>query len=313
MMDDVEKIISAAVISLFLVGCASTSTPERQAEKGEELTPLLLDRGAAISPSRFLTAGPFSISVRRNLSIQLSADESIVTDVFLPKHDNLPPLVIFVHGNASFKETHSKQAERLATWGLAAVTVQLRNEDHWIENGKILNRLVRLLYTWPEKIPGRFDGKNIILVGHSFGGTAVSIAAGMTAPLRGLILLDPAVYSSEVTNYLRRIRVPVLILGADRRVFRSKRRDHFFRTLERDVAEISLVGATHDDAQYPSRMELQAFGIDFITSQEHQERFAASILAASLSLTKTGKWDGALRGFQTANKIKPQYAALRSK
>ena len=57
----------------------------------------------------------------------------------------------------------------------------------------------------------------ILLVGHSFGGSASIIAAAKGARVRGLILLDPAVVHNKVVRQMRRVKVPVILIGADKK------------------------------------------------------------------------------------------------
>ena len=82
----------------------------------------------------------------------------------------------------------------------------------------------------------------MILIGHSFGGSAASIAAGSGAPVKGVILLDPALVSDKVVPFLKNINVNVVLLGADTKVFRSKKRSRFYKNINSDMVEISVKG-----------------------------------------------------------------------
>ena len=55
-----------------------------------------------------------------------------------------------------------------------------------------------MIHAWPKLLDEKIDHEKIILVGHSFGGSAISIAVGKGAPAAGLILLDPALISKGV-------------------------------------------------------------------------------------------------------------------
>src|SRR5690606_36893860 len=153
------------------------------------------------------------------------------------------------------------QAERIASWGMHALVLQLPNEGRWICNGATIYKLVEYLRDGSNINP-RIDRSRIILAGHSFGGSAITIAAGMGAPVLGLILLDRAVVHEQVKTYLIKLTLPVMLLGADRTVFRSRKRRYFYQYPRGDVREVSVRGATHDDAQFPSMFALHAYGED---------------------------------------------------
>jgi pimeloyl-ACP methyl ester carboxylesterase len=79
----------------------------------------------------------------------------------------------------------------LASWGFIAITPQLKNYGEWTQNAVRLKNMVHLIATWPNLISNRVRPNKIILVGHSFGGSAVSLAAAKGAQVKGLVLLDP--------------------------------------------------------------------------------------------------------------------------
>src|SRR5690606_31905475 len=75
---------------------------------------------------------------------------------------------------------------------------------------------------------------------------------------------------------------------ADERVFLSRRRAYFYKYVPRQFAELSIKGATHEDAQYPSRRALDMFGFDPFTDEELQQKFSAAIAVAAYSLSTQG-------------------------
>jgi pimeloyl-ACP methyl ester carboxylesterase len=172
-----------------------------------------------------------------------------------------------------------------------AMTVQLPNRERWLENGATLAKLAKHWRLIERKLDpdARIDG--LILAGHSFGGSAVTVAAGRGAPVRGLILLDPALVADSVKTYMKRVRVPVMLLGADREVFRSRNRFAFYRGMAGEMGEVSVRGATHDDAQQPSMFALSTLGVDPFTTPEKQDTFTAAITATAFSLAATGGLD----------------------
>src|SRR5205814_5552545 len=110
-------------------------------------------------------------------------------------------------------------------------------------------------------------------------------------PAAGAILLDPATIGADLPKFLRRVAKPVIVLGADDDVAPTRNRDYFYEFVRSGVAELSIRGATHEDAQYPSETALQNFGLDPDTTEELQVTFAAALTSAALSLSATGAFD----------------------
>jgi pimeloyl-ACP methyl ester carboxylesterase len=250
--------------------------------------------------STFEHVGPFETRTQANLALDLGDGEVLSADLVAPKGGIEAPVAIFVHGNHSQKEAHRYQAARLASFGIYALSVQVPSRGQWIENGRLIERLARALRERPALVHQYADTRNIVLIGHSFGGSAVTVAASRGAPVKGLVLLDPAVYSAEVMKAMRKVRQPVMLLGADFDVFHSRKRRLFYQHIGGEMGELSVVGATHDDAQNPSMQALSTYGLDPYTSREHQELFTAAIAATVLSLTSTGKLDNAWTAFADA-------------
>ena len=266
------------------VGCASINDSRRTQQKSFSL------RQLTQTPFRSLTKpGPYKYTSLSDYKIRISPKEFINTDVYLAQHKSKAPLAIIQHGNLAGKEFHSKQGRWLASWGIHAIVVEQPNKKRWIQNGHTLARLVKLLHKWPKMLGNQFDRNQIVLIGHSFGGSAISIAAGKGAPASGLIMLDPALFSSKVKPYIRSIKVPTIILGADRRVFNSRKRATFFKLIKNDVLEISVARATHNDAQYPHMFKWKEwFGVAKSPNETLQKRFSAALTASVISIFE--KW-----------------------
>jgi pimeloyl-ACP methyl ester carboxylesterase len=241
---------------------------------------------------QFRLRGPFEITTDTNHEIRISATERVTGDLFLAASPGKAPLVIFMHGYASRKESHAYQAMHLASWGMHSLTVQLPNKSAWSNNGKTLARLVNFISRTPDAVDSRIDISKIILVGHSFGGTSVAIALADGARAAGGILLDPAGVGRDLPAILRKISAPVLLLGADERVSETRNRDYFYRYVRSGVAEVSIRGASHEDAQYPSELAQ--------VSEESQISFVSALTAGALSLSVSGKLDYAWASFGSA-------------
>jgi len=283
-------ILILVALLVLVSGCARLPNIDRTLLKPKsfgELEGYLLNHRADLDLFRLL--GPFSVATQNNYQLHLSPTELIDADLYFSAHAEKAPLVIFLHGHGSSKESHTFQAMHVASWGLHSLALQLPSEGPWINNGKMLARIVNLIHRRAEGFDSRVDVSKIILVGHSFGGAAVAIALAEGAKAAGGILLDPAGVGRDLPNYLRRIRAPLLLLGADERVFTAIDRDFFFRFTRSGISEVSIKGAAHEDAQFPAGFALG--------TEELQITFASAITAASFSLSLNRKFDYAWASF----------------
>jgi dienelactone hydrolase len=232
----------------------------------------------------FASDGPIQFREILDHDFRLGVDEVIKINMALPIGIDSAPLVIIQHGNMSFKEAHLDQMRRLASWGFAAVTPQMPNFGKWLKNGNEIKSMVDLIYKWPKLISSKINPQKIILIGHSFGGSAVSIAAARGAPIAGLVLLDPALYSRTVLKSLSGVKVPTYVLAADPKLFFAKRRPSFFAEIQSQVTELVISDTTHDDAQLPSLNSLRFFGFDPTTTDLGQTRFLNCLITAAVSI-----------------------------
>ncbi|MFK7825028.1 MAG: dienelactone hydrolase family protein [Oligoflexales bacterium] len=236
----------------------------------------------------FFSQGPFSFKKFIDFSITISPKHKINTDFFRTSNRFNPALAIIVHGNGYNKLAHRVQAERIASWGFHCLVLNLPNRNQWLQNGKKIRRLVSLIKSYPRLLAKRFNQEKIYLIGHSFGGSASVLATGFGAPVRGLILLDPAMVHSSVKEALKNISAPSVLLGADKSVFKSKKRSQFFHLIGGPIAEVSLIGATHTDAQYPSIHKVH-WGFDLVGNELIQKRFLGAVLASLFSLSSSDR------------------------
>lgn len=291
------------VTSCLAFGSCATTTDRNQAYEAssfKELKTRLMSDSPDVE--MFLKTGPYEFDRLEDFSIRVERDEVVNTDVYMPLGLKDAPLVIFQHGNLSTKEEHRYQAQRVASWGMNAMVVQQPNEKRWLRNGKVLQRLVNLLNMWPNLLNNSFDRNNIILVGHSFGGSAIAIAAAGNDAVKGVVFLDPAMVNAKVKKAVSELDVPAVILGADMQVFESRRRKLFYSLKEDNIVELSVKNATHNDAQYPDSFTFsKLFGANW-TSAERQERFAAAITASAFSIAATGGTDFMWNAVQPALK-----------
>jgi pimeloyl-ACP methyl ester carboxylesterase len=291
--------------TLFLIvwltlagGCArppGTAKTSLKADTAAELYGYLLNQKADVD--QFRLRGPFAVSIQDNREVLLSPTERIETDLFLSAPREKAPLVIFVHGYDSSKEAHANQAMHVASWGMHSLTLQLPKRGPWVGNGRTLAKIVSFIARSPQVIDSRIDVSRIILVGHSFGASAVAIAMAEGAPAAGGILLDPAAVGRDLPQLLQKITRPVMVLGADDEISSARNRDYFYRYIRSGIAEVSIRDATHEDAQYPSEYAVQNFGLDPHTTEELQITFAAALTSAVVSLSATGKFDYAWTSF----------------
>lgn len=300
-------------ISLALVSCSSLpKLPDYRTWSFADV------KGLVEPEDNFLkqlqSRGPLKYSVYKNYQVTISPKLKIKADLFTPNITDRSPLVIISHGNKSTKTAHEFQGRSLASWGFNALVLSLPNTRQWLANGDRIFNLVNLVVKWPLLIGKKFDGNSIILAGHSFGGSAVTIATGKGAEVIGTILLDPAVVAKSVKKYMQKVQVPVMLLGADREVFLSRSRSTFFKTIDSPMGEISIKDAHHDDAQYPSMRQAKNFlSFDPYTERSRQKKFMASFLMTAFSLAKTGGLELAWQTFHAGGRLSDIYKNSRAK
>ncbi len=260
--------------------------------------------------------GPYNTQVFRNIPITLSPNDQIVADFFETQSQQIKPILIISHGNKSSKNSHFEQAKQIASWGINVLTVSFPNTGQWLKNGNRLLKVSQIVSKTPWIFSSHINPEKIIIAGHSFGGSATAIAMGSEAPALGAILLDPALYSKSVIGKLRQITKPMILIGADPRVFKSRERATFYNETRGPMYEISIKDAYHDDAQNPSiRQVTNIFSYDPLVSQDRQKLFAAAITLSVLSLANNGElqaaWNTLARSAKTslnliANRFKAQ-------
>lgn len=252
---------------------------------------------------RFKGDGPFLIEEDRDTVIALSADERREVDLYRTRASGFAPIVIISHGNYSGKRAHAAQARRLASWGFHVVVLELPNRDQWLDNGRRIFDLANFFQRWPRFLGSNVDGSRILLVGHSFGGSAATLAAAQGAPIMGVILLDPAVVHPTVTAAMERVRLPAVLLGADMKRFVARGRSLFRKRWSGEFAELSVIGATHDDAQGPSMYSNFTLGVDPFTDNAQRSLFKASLVSAAVSIANSGNLEQFRRDVTPETKV----------
>ena len=265
-----------------------------------ELQRYLLSRKPNVA--QFRLRGPFAVIERRDLEIPLSFGLTVEADLYLCAAAKKAPLVIVLHGHNNSKKDHAFQAMHLASWGMNGMALDLPKGGPWIANGRILARLVGAVHGNPLLVDGRIDVDKIILVGHSFGATAVAAALGEGAPALGGVFLDPAGIGRGLSQLLRRITVPVMVIGADEEIWPTRNRGQFYRFIPAKIGEISIRDTVHEDAQYPKEHTLRAFEENPDDTEEAQLAFVSALTASAFALAATGGIDYAWNSFEEAFK-----------
>jgi len=262
--------------------------PVTKTLESEAVRTQVVERNVGVD--QFRLRGPFEVSVRSGEYIQLSAKERIPADFYLSALGNNAPLAILLHGYGNGKANHAYQGMHLATWGINSIVLQLPNRGSWINHGRTLARVADHIRKRPSQFPN-IDTRNILLVGHSFGASAVSYAMGQGAPVIGGVLLDPASFGKGLSTALGRVARPVMILLADESVFPARGREIFLHKLRGNAGELSVRGAGHEDAQF-------SLGDD----ADNQERlaFLSALTAAAISISSTGQLDYAWQSYEPA-------------
>jgi dienelactone hydrolase len=299
--------ISALVLIALMahsVGCARrfpvTEVTRIKAANPDELRRYLLSQKPDVA--QFRSRGPFAVVERRDLEIHVASDLTVEADLYLCATASKAPLVIVLHGQDNSKENHAFQAMHLASWGMHGMAVDLPNRGPWVANGKALAALVDAVHRTSQLVDGRIDPDKIILAGHSFGATAVAIALGEGVPALGGVLLDPAGIGRQLPQSLKRINVPVMVIGADEDIWPTRNRGQFYRFIPAAVGEISIRDTVHKDAQYPNEHTLRAFEESPDDTEEAQITFVSALTASAFGFAATGGLDYAWNSFEDAIK-----------
>jgi pimeloyl-ACP methyl ester carboxylesterase len=283
----------------YSAGCArrfpATEVTPIKAANPAELQRYLLSRKPDVA--QFRLRGPFAIVERRDLEIPLPSGLTVEADLYLCAAARKAPLVIVLHGQDNSKEDHAFQALHLASWGMHSLAIDLPNRGPWIANGRSLAKLVDAIHRTPQLVD-RIDADKIILAGHSFGATAVAAALGEGARALGGVLLDPAGIGRQLPQLLRRITVPVMVIGADEDIWPTRNRGQFYRFIPGAVGEISIRDTVHQDAQYPNEYTLRAFEDNPDDTEEAQITFVSALTASAFGFAATGSLDYAWNSFE---------------
>jgi pimeloyl-ACP methyl ester carboxylesterase len=297
------SILFAVALLMLVGGCARlprTGVTSLKPATLSELRGYLLNHKPDLD--EFRLRGPFAVNTQKDYGVHLSATERIDADLYLSSPAEKGPLVIVLHGQDNSKADHAYQALHMASWGMHSLALQLSNNGPWVANGRIVARIVDAIYRRPEMIDARIDVSRIILVGHSYGGSAMVVAMAEGAPAAGGVLLDPAGIGRDLPNFLSRINKPVMLLGADEQRSSTRNRDYFYTFIRSGVAEVSIRDASHEDAQYPAEFPLQLFSSNPPDTEELQITFVSALTSAVFSLFATGKFDYAFASFGDAIK-----------
>lgn len=287
-------------VTTFALGCARRfPTPEVtriKAANPAELQQYLLSRQPDVA--QFRLRGPFAATERRDLEIPVIPGLTVEANLYLCAAAQKAPLVIVLHGHNNSKEDHAFQAMHLASWGMHSLALDLPKQGPWIANGRTLAKLVDTVHRTPQLVDSRIDPEKIILVGHSFGATAVATALGEGIPALGGILLDPAGIGRQLPQSLKRITMPVMVIGADEDIRPTRNRGQFFRFIPTRVGEISIRDTLHEDGQYPNEHTLRGFEDDPDDTEEAQIAFVSALTASAFSLAATDGIDYAWNSFE---------------
>ena len=224
-------------------------------------------------------------------------------DLYLCAAASKAPLVIVLHGNNNSKEDHAFQAMHLASWGMHGLALDLPKGGPWIANGRTLAKLVDTIHRTPQLVDGRIDTDKIILVGHSFGATAVATALGEGAPALGGVLLDPTAIGRGLSQ----------LLSEDRRSSDGDRRGRGHLALPQPRAILPLHSAPRSErSRYGTRSTqmhsirtehtLRTFEDDPEDTEEAQIAFVSALTASAFGLAATGNIDYAWNSFENAFK-----------
>lgn len=280
--------LNMILIGVILLTSCQTTRPAQESRSVEDIhLRLAVIQGGL---DRFSADGPFGWDEKQDVRITTSIEEQREVDIYRTTGTGKAPIIVMSHGNFSGKRAHAAQARRLASWGFHVVVLELPNRDQWLENGRRIYDIVQFMNRWPKFLGENVDASKIILIGHSFGGSAATLAAGEGAPVMGVILLDPAVVHPTVTKMMKSVSVPGVLLGSDPKVFVARGRNSFKKRWGSEFMELTIKGSTHDDAQGPSMFSRYSLGVDPFTDDKQRTLFTASIVSAAVSLATSGNF-----------------------
>lgn len=302
---------TAMVMTLFAGSCAEMPStgvtsivfqPRDKAVReleGEAVQEQVIQKRVGVD--QFRLRGPFAVTTRNGQSLQLSAKERIPADFYLSSENRNAPLVILLHGYNNTRADHAYQGLHLASWGMNSIVLQLPNRGSWVNHGRTLARVVEYIRRRPSEFPNA-DVNRIVLVGHSFGASAVAYALAQGAQASGAVMLDPASFGPALQAALGKINRPVIVLGADEEVFPARGRELFFRHIRENIGELSIRSAGHEDAQ---------FRLNDTVPREEQLAFVSALTAAVISISSTGRIDYAWQSFEPAFQSQRFFEARR--
>ena len=299
-MTDLKGYLFFISILMLQVACASKATVSQESIVAGKVQDNIILREPQLM--RFASPGPFLVSSRVDKEFNLDLNQTVVVDHFYARSQDKLPVIVISHGNFSNKRAHREQAKHLASWGFHVITVESPNRDEWLQNGERLRDLVEIIHSFPKILGDNADPSRILMVGHSFGGSAAIVAIGDGAPVIGAILLDPAVVHSKVIASMKKSDVPVALLGSDQKVFYARGSSRFLKNIAGEILEVSVPKATHDYAQGPSVFSQAALGVDPFTSTAKQAIFRSMLTASVLGVASSGTLDFSVRVFTKAAK-----------
>jgi hypothetical protein len=103
-------------------------------------------------------------------------------------------------------------------------------------------------------------------------------------------------------QFLNRIKVPVMLIGADEDIWPTRNRAQFYRFIPAEVGEISIRDTVHQDAQYPNEYTLRPFEDNPDDTEEAQIAFVSALTASAFGLAATGSIDYGWNSFDAALK-----------
>jgi hypothetical protein len=102
-----------------------------------------------------------------------------------------------------------------------------------------------------------------------------------------------------------------MLLGADEQVSRMRDRGLFYELIRSGIAEISIRGASHEDAEFPLEPAPRWPETDSQATEELQITFVSALTSAALSLAYTGNFDYAWASYRGAIKDGRFFDALK--
>jgi dienelactone hydrolase len=219
-------------------------------------------------------------------------NESVPITVYVPSTAGPRPLVVVSSGLQQPAAAYAPYAERLASWGIIAVT---RDDPGILGQTATVAGDIAFVVGWlPGQLAGRVDTTRVALAGHSRGGMASLLAAegALEGTLKGFFGLDPVDNAGMAAAGIGAIAIPSAFLGettdsgASDCAPAAEDYDVLYNAAPSPSVELTAVGADHTEFEDPANCSFCTLctkgSADAATVLRYSTRYLMSFCAREL-------------------------------